>query len=90
MIRRPLHEVVRLIMHLNEGYTRVLLERTEGLGMANGGVTWDIPTEVIPLSLRLLGSRFVVVTETLWPEPSDTASELRDAISFRVEALVET
>jgi hypothetical protein len=83
MIRRPLREPVRLILHLNEGYTRVLLERSEG-------VFWDIPTEVIPPHLRALGSRFIVVTDALWPEPSDTAREVRDAISFRVEALEET
>jgi hypothetical protein len=77
-------------MHLNEGYTRVFLERTEGLGMANGSITWDIPTEIIPPHLRLLGSRFVVITEALWPDPGDSARERRDAIFYRVEELEES
>lgn len=90
VMRHPLREPVRLIMHLNEGYTQVLLERTEGLGMANGGIVWDIPTEAIPIHLRGLGSRFVVVTEAIRPEARDTASELRNAIFFRVETLEAT
>jgi hypothetical protein len=77
-------------MHLNEGFTRVLVERTEGRGMANGGATWDIPTQIIPPHLRRIGSRFIVLTEALWPEPGDAADELRDAISYRVEELEET
>lgn len=85
MIRKPLRERVRVMMHLNEGYTRVLVERTEGLGLADGGVAWDIPTGIIPPHLRPLGSRFVVETQALWPELGDTASELRDAIFYRVE-----
>ncbi|HTU20993.1 MAG TPA: hypothetical protein VMG10_23275 [Gemmataceae bacterium] len=85
MKRHPLREPVRLIMHLNEGYTRVLLERTEGLGLANGGVIWDIPTQVIPPHLRCLGSRFIVANKALQPEPGDTAELLREAISFVVE-----
>jgi len=76
-------------MHLNEGYTRVVVERTEGLGLADGGVTWDMPTRMIPPHLRCLGSRFIVSTEALRPEPGDTAEQLRDAISYMVEE-VET
>ncbi len=77
-------------MHLNEGYTQVLLERTEGLGIANGGITWDLPTEIIPPHLRGLGSRFVVITEALWPESNDTAREILGAKSYRVEELGES
>lgn len=77
-------------MHLNEGYTKLLVERTEGLGLADGGATWDIPTRIIPSHLRPLGCRFVVVTEALWPERGDTASELRDAIFYQIEAVQES
>jgi hypothetical protein len=80
-------EPVCLLMHLNEGYTKVLLERTEGSGMADGGIVWDIPTHAIPLHLRRIGARFVVVTESIWPEEKDTAEELRSAIHVTVEEL---
>jgi hypothetical protein len=53
-------EKVKLIMHLPGGYSRVLLESTVGVGLAGGGVHWDIPTEAIPPQLRGLGSRFLV------------------------------
>lgn len=45
-------EPVRVTMHLNGGYTRVVLERTLGLGLADGGIEWDIPTDKIPLHLK--------------------------------------
>ena len=54
-------EPARVLMHLNEGYTKVSLERTEGVGLADGGITWDIPTAAIPAHLRAIGSRFVIV-----------------------------
>lgn len=85
MIRHSLRERVRVVMHLNEGYTRVVVERTEGLGLADGGAIWDIPTRIIPPHLCCLGSRFIVTTEALRPEPGDTADQLRDAISYLVE-----
>jgi hypothetical protein len=56
---------VRVIMHLPAGYTKVLVEWTFGLGMADGGIDWDIPTEVIPLHLRAMGSRFLLLTTSL-------------------------
>jgi hypothetical protein len=90
MICHSLREPVRLMMHLNEGYTRVLLERSEGVGLANFGIFWDTPTQVIPPRLRALSSRFIVVTEAVWPEPCDTARELLDAISYQVEELEDT
>jgi hypothetical protein len=33
-----LQEPVRVSMHLNEGYTRGILERMRGKGLANGGI----------------------------------------------------
>ena len=53
-------EPVQVIMHLPENWTKVLLVRTYGLGLADGGIYWDIPTELIPLRLRSIGCRFVV------------------------------
>ena len=53
-------EPAQVIMHLPENWTKILLVRTYGLGLADGGAYWDIPTEVIPPNLRLIGSRFVI------------------------------
>jgi hypothetical protein len=72
---------VRVTMHLNEGYTRVLVECTEGKGLADGGIAWDIPTASIAYHLRHLGSRFLVVTDSVWVEEQDTIEELREACS---------
>ena len=76
-------------MHLNGGMTKVSLERTEGSGMADGGITWDIPTDDIPMHLRHIGSRFVVVTTMLRPEPGDSAEAIRKAghPKFHIEEL---
>lgn len=62
-------ERVRVLMHLNGGYTKVLVESTEGLGLADGGVEWEIPTESIPPHLRQIGSRFVVFLNAPSTEP---------------------
>ena len=45
-------EPAQVIMHLPENWTKVLLVRTYGLGLADGGAYWDIPTEAIPPHLR--------------------------------------
>ena len=76
MRRSPLREPVRVLMHLDGGYTKVALERTQGVGLANGGIDWDIPTHNIPAHLRSEGARFIIVTESIWPDDSDTAEEL--------------
>jgi hypothetical protein len=55
-------EPAQVIMHLPENWTKILLVRTYGLGLADGGAYWDIPTEVIPPHLRLIGSRFVILS----------------------------
>jgi hypothetical protein len=67
-------------MHLNGGFTRVLLER---------GATWDIPTDAIPIPLRAIGARFRVVTTFLTPEPPDSAEQVSQAghPEIRVEEL---
>jgi hypothetical protein len=68
-------EIVRLLYHLN-GYSVVLVECTEGLGMANGGIEWEIPTELIPPHLRGLGSRFRAGFSKSRPRPEIFVKEL--------------
>jgi hypothetical protein len=88
MMLRPFREPVRVLFHLGEGYTRVWLERTEGAGMADGGVWWDIPTDAIPAHLRPLGSRFLLAGQFVTPEEQDSWDDVRVALrAFRVEEL---
>lgn len=54
-----IREEVRVLFHLN-GYTKVTVERLEGVGLADGGIVWDVLTEIIPFHLRKIGSRFIV------------------------------
>ena len=78
-----LREKVRVIMHLPEGHTKVLVERTLGVGMADGGIYWDIPTTVIPPHLRQMGSRFLLETTGLSGKreaENMSAEEIRSAI----------
>jgi hypothetical protein len=49
------------------------------LGIANGGEL-DIPTDRIPLHLRAIGSRFVLIWQSTHPEPQDSADVIRGAI----------
>lgn len=58
-----LKEIVRVTMHMNGGFTRVLVESSAGLGIADGGIHWEIPTNVIPAHLRTIGCRFRLVNE---------------------------
>ncbi|HLZ12813.1 MAG TPA: hypothetical protein VKP58_09515 [Candidatus Acidoferrum sp.] len=53
-------EPAEVIFHLPEGLTKILFVRTYGLGLADGGAYWDVPTELIPTQLRAIGSRFVI------------------------------
>jgi hypothetical protein len=78
MLREPVREPVRVLFHLN-GYTKVMLERTEGLGMADGGIVWELPTERIPRHLRKIGSRFVVRAVPLSIEEEDDPAAIHDA-----------
>jgi len=63
------------MFHLN-GYTKVLVERTEGLGLADGGIIWEISTQIIPLQLRKIGSRFIVKM------PSETCDQSQIEIEY--------
>ena len=84
----PFRESARLLFQTSGGHSKVLLERTSGLGMADGGICWDVPTEIIPPRLRIPGSRFLLVGDFVIPEQQDTIEELRAAIrSTRVEEL---
>ncbi|MGY2032238.1 hypothetical protein ACW9HR_32525 [Nocardia gipuzkoensis] len=53
---RPFSEPALVAMHLNGGFTKVLLERTGEVGIDR-----DIPTESIPVHLRAIGSRILLV-----------------------------
>jgi hypothetical protein len=67
-------------MHLNGGYTRVSVVRSEGAGMADGGITWDIPTEAIPPHLRAIGSMSLAVVPSFTPEDHDSGDDIRRMI----------
>lgn len=83
-------EPVRVLMHLNGGYTKVTLERFEGNGLANGGIDWDIPTQKIPFHLRNIGSRFLVIGKLLY-SPHDTIEKIREMyFQIEIEELQET
>jgi len=78
MNEQIMRETGRVLFHLN-GYTKVMLERTEGVGMANFGIVWDIETELIPFHLRQIGSRFIVQYTPLSPEEMNDPAALHDA-----------
>jgi hypothetical protein len=66
------------------------LDRTIGVGLADGGICWDIPTERIPIQLRSIGSRFIVIMQAMTPEPSDPPEAVRAAVNnICVEPLSE-
>lgn len=85
MKERVIREPARVLFHLN-GYTKVLLERTEGVGMADGGIVWGISTDLIPAHLRRIGSRFIVQYAPLSPEEMNDVDAIRGA-KDRVEIL---
>jgi hypothetical protein len=73
-------EPVRVVMHLNGGLTKVRLERFEGLGLADGGIEWEIPTQAIPQHLRFIGSRFVIIPDLNRPTALFEVQELDTAV----------
>jgi hypothetical protein len=77
-----------VVMHLNGGFTKVILERTVGVGLANGGIDVDIPTDCIPFHLRSIGSRFLVTMQSMQPEPLDSVDVVRSAMhDYSIEEL---
>ena len=73
-------ESVRVLFHLN-GYTKVMVERTEGVGLADGGIVWDISTEIIPYHLRQIGSRFILQYTPLSAEEMNDIEAIRGAMN---------
>lgn len=53
-------ENVRVIFHLDGGYTKVVWEHSENTVWAGTGWIFDIPTHLIPYDLRVIGSRFLL------------------------------
>ena len=85
-----LRESVRVLFHLN-GYTKVMVERAEGVGMADGGIVWELPTERIPRHLRKIGSRFIVQAGPLRAEEENDPQAIHDVKNrFEIFELSET
>ncbi len=72
---RPFSEPALVTMHLNGGFTKVVLERTFG-----DAIYRDIPTESIPVHLRAIGSRILLVGRFQAPEANDSAEDIRRAL----------
>jgi hypothetical protein len=82
--RTVVREPAKVVMHLDGGYTRISLTRIEGLGIADGGVLWDIPTEAIPFNLRRIGSQFLVIQQNVDKHDSpEQVRHIRDQIEIR-------
>jgi hypothetical protein len=80
-----MRERVRVLFHLN-GYTKVMLEATEGIGLADGGIIWDIPTDRIPHHLKHIGSRFMIRHTPLSPNEENNLEAVRDVKNrFEIE-----
>ena len=76
-------EIVRVIFHLNQVYTRVIWQRSENTAGGSIGWTFDIPTNVIPCDLRMIGSCFVLSIKKI------DFNALED-IEYLLTALVES
>jgi hypothetical protein len=71
-------ERVKVTMHLPGNHMQglIVVEWTYGLGMADGGIYCEIPTEIVDPNLRAIGSSFILTLEMadegemgkLWPE----------------------
>lgn len=57
------YEPVRVLFHLNAGYTKLVYERYEQRHGMLDNPTFDQPTRSIPRHLRSIGSRFYVVIQ---------------------------
>ena len=72
-------EIVRVIFHLNDGYTQVIWQRSENTAWAGKGWIFDIPTDVIPFNLRIIGSCFVLSIKKLDVENMEDIEYIRNA-----------
>lgn len=84
--RESIRYPVRILFHLNEGYTRVLMESVVD-GVPASLYDLDVLTEIIPSHLRRLGSRFILIWPLFSVEAADSADEIRTAMKFRVEEM---
>ncbi|MFE7719066.1 hypothetical protein ACFU44_08475 [Nocardia rhizosphaerihabitans] len=73
---RPFRELAVVAMHLNGGFTKVVLGRAHG----EFGTAWDIPTETIPVHLRAIGSRMLLVGRFQVPDAGDSGEDIRRAL----------
>lgn len=58
-------KIVRVIFHLNNGYTQVIWQDSENTAWAGTAWMFDIPTHVIPFDLRIIGSYFFLSIKSL-------------------------
>ncbi|MBV6627189.1 MAG: hypothetical protein KI793_30330 [Rivularia sp. (in: Bacteria)] len=72
-------EIVRVIFHLNNGYTQVIWQRSENTAWAGRGWIFDIPTDVIPFDLRIIGSYFVLSIKKLDVDSLEDIKYIRSA-----------
>ena len=69
-------EPVRVLFHLDGGYTKVFLERSKDWGMVDFWIDWDIPTNSIPPDLRKIGSRFLLYESSLYSDEDDSLEDI--------------
>ncbi|MEH2139864.1 hypothetical protein [Nostoc sp.] len=82
-------ETVRIIFHLDGGYTKVIWERSENTAWAGTGWIFDIPTHVIPNELRIIGSRFLLSIVKSNANPGENIKDIRNHRNsfFNIERL---
>ena len=85
-LRESIRYPVRVLFHLNEGYTRVLMDSLLD-GVPASLYDLDVPTKIIPPHLRRLGSRFILVWPLFSVDATDSADEIRTLIKLRVEEM---
>lgn len=83
-------ETVRVIFHLDGGYTRVVWERSEDTVWATTGWIFDIPTHLIPDDLRIIGSRFLLSIIQFNANNSENIENIRSNRDsfFNIERLI--
>jgi cytochrome oxidase assembly protein ShyY1 len=80
----PIRAHVKVDMHLDGGYTRVILFQ-----VGDGGTGWDIPTAQIPVHLRRIGSEFILILRGFIPEATDSLDTLREMCrSVQIEEIM--
>lgn len=65
----------RVVCHKNGGLT--VVEVTDADGSRLHMPQLELLTDCIPLALRPIGSRFLFQWDSIWPQESDTITELR-------------